>query len=125
MNSFFSRFFQPKLDPAMIQYYVNQLPDQIQISWKRDDDGFLIGRVSIGNNRDDSFWTQGKNVKDFLYMINDAVFIALDFKSEYIPEFHRSIFYTPNEGILKSLNDASIKEGSFGIIAKRPKVATA
>ena len=125
MNHFFSRLFPPKLEPEAIQCYINRLPEQIQVSWKRDEDGLLVGRVSIGNNRDDSFWTQGKNVKDFLYMINDAVFIALDFKPEYIPVFHRMISYAPTEGILKRLSDESMKEGSFGISKSEKEFVTA
>ena len=122
MNFLFSKLFPPKLLPEVVRCYLQRMPGTIEVAWKRED-GLIVGRVKFGPNENDYFWTQAKMAKEFIYMVNDALFISLDMKSEYIPFMHRAISFLPNAEQLKSLNDGSIKEGSFDVVAKQGQQA--
>lgn len=114
MLNIFSSIFGQKLDPVVMKCYVERLPEKIEVSWNRNKEGYLIGRICIGDKPDETFFTQAKTAKEFVKMVNDALFVALDIKPEYINFFHAHIPYAPSPEELHRLNDGTIKEGAFG-----------
>ncbi len=97
----------------VIDTYFHKLPNNISVSWKRED-GFIIGEISF--NGFDPIYTQARTPKEFVRMVNDAVYISLDFKAEYIEFFHREKdVYSPTPKQWEELNDGKILQSSFGL----------
>lgn len=94
MGNIFAHLFAPSLDIEVIHAYFHKLPDSIHVLWKRDG-GFIIGEIRLSDDSEPIF-TQARNSKEFVRMVNDAVYIALNFKPEYIAFFHaQKDIYSP------------------------------
>lgn len=116
MKNVLKKLFSPDLDIEVIDTYFHKLPDRISVSWKRED-GFIVGEISF--NGYDPIHTQARNPKEFVRMVNDAVYIAFDLKPEYIDFFHRQKdFYAPKIEQWKELNNGEITESSFGVASR-------
>jgi len=115
MRNFLTKLFSPKLELEVVDAYLHKLPSKIAVSWKRED-GFIIGKISYGGY--DPIYTQARNPKEFIRMVNDAVYISLDFKEEYIEFFHESDLYPPTAEEWERLNDGKITQSSFGLASK-------
>ena len=108
-NSFLfpqKNFFQEAFD-----CYLNKLPVNIKVEWERDEnDGFIVGHINADNN---TFIAQGKNAKEFIEMVNDAIYAVYDIPPQYISQLGYKKYY-PNPEQLEKLKDKSIKFASFG-----------
>ena len=113
MKNFLSFFFPPKLEKEVVQAYRHRLPKGIRVSWKRED-GFIVGEIFVKDGCDPIF-TQALTPKEFVRMVNDAVFIAFDFKPEYIEFFHDKNIYSPTAADWSKLNDGKVPSASFGL----------
>lgn len=124
MKHFFSKLFSPKVDFEAILACVHKLPEQISVSWKRQE-GFIIGEISY--NGFDPIYTQARTPKEFVKMVNDAVYISLDFKPDCIEFLHREKdAYLPTDKQWEDLNNGKIAASSFGLasnLARKPAFA--
>jgi hypothetical protein len=99
--------FQEALD-----CFKERLPKNVEVVWERDADGFIVGNINADG---DKFMTQGKNAKDFIKMVNDAIYAVYDIPPEYISKLGGETKYYPKPSQLALLKDKSIKEASFGL----------
>lgn len=83
---FFSKVFSPKVEIEVIHAYLNKMPKEVSVSFKKED-RFLIGEIILEKGAD-PFYVQARTPEEFNKMVNEAVYVALDFKSEYIKFFH-------------------------------------
>ncbi len=110
MNYILSKLFPPKLEPEVMKAYLQRLPNRITVSWFREN-GFIIGAIKTGD--DEEFYTQAKSPKEFVKMVNDALYVAFDFKPEYIEALHAKDIYSPPPLAWKDLNNGKIPNASF------------
>lgn len=101
-------FFRPRLSREAWLAYFHRLPDTIEVDWQRDG-GFIIGRVRAGEHR---FCTQGRNAREFIEMVNDAIYAVFD-----IPEAYSGTLksYAPNHEDMQKLADGSIPAHAFNL----------
>ncbi len=104
---------QSQIEPEALFAYMNRLPKQIEVSWKKED-GLFVGQVKYA---DFSFVTQGINHNDFIKMVSESVLVSLDIPSIYVNYLmnFRPI-YEPNRAALENL--LSNNTGTFRIISK-------
>jgi hypothetical protein len=116
MNNLFYRLFAPKLDIEVISAYLHKLPKEIRVSWFRDE-GFIIGKIFIGPSEQDYVMTQALTPKEFFRMVNEAVYIAMDFNPEYIEFFHQqNDAYVPTDEAWHALSDSRIARQDVEIV---------
>ena len=113
--SLFSHLFRPQPDVEVINAYLHKLPDRVAVSWKREE-GFIIGEISFSGL--DPIYAQAVSPKEFVRMVNDAIYISLDFKPAYIELFHQKDVYAPTPEQWKELNDGKVTSSSFGLASK-------
>lgn len=106
-----------KIFPSRIVYEVlvchkNKLPEKVMVSWQREKNGFIIGKVTAD---DYNFVAQGKNAKEFIEGVNDAIFAICEIPVEYMEELGGYKHFFPTEEELERLKDKSISSYSFGI----------
>lgn len=91
--------------------YNQKLPKNVKVTWKREDDGFIVGKVNADGYE---FTTQGKNTKDFIEMVNDAIYAVYEIPPQYISKLGGYSRYFPKPPQLEELRDKSITKASFG-----------
>ena len=109
-NKILRSIFPHKLSREAFVAYYYRLPEEISVDWQRDGD-FIIGTISDGENE---FVTQGKDVDDFIEMVNDALITVHDIPAEYIHALKSaSRTYKPNDSQRKALEDVSITHSNL------------
>lgn len=105
-------FVKPHLSPEAFDAYFHRLPDNIQVSWERDE-GMIVGRVTIDGQE---FYTQGKNPKDFIEMVNDALYTIYGIPFDYIEDIGKMKAFRPTKEELKKLYDGRIPKSDFSLL---------
>lgn len=108
-------FFKPDLAEEAIEAYFCRLPDRINVKWKRDGE-FIVGWIITDDNE---FMTQGRNAKDFIDMVNDAVYTVYDIPKDYVDVISKFKTYDPPPQEIEKLQDSSITGSTIGF--KRSK----
>lgn len=104
-------FLKPSLSPQAFEAYFYRLPKTLEVKWERDSvDNFIVGWISDGKKE---FMTQGKDAKDFIEMVNDAVYTYFDIPEDYVHALSKLRTYNPPTTEMEKLADKSIKERSF------------
>ncbi len=65
---------------------MNRLPSEVSVSFGKDGK-LLLGKISLSKDEDPIF-IQAKNPTEFTKLLNEAVYVSYDVKSEYIDFFH-------------------------------------
>ncbi len=102
--------------------YLNRLPDEVAVQWKRDG-GYITGVIKAPEIGE--FETQGKNAKDFIEMVNDAIFVAYDIPIEYFDPIQKVRQYLPPADQLIKLSDKSIKNAHFNAMGNEKALMNA
>lgn len=110
LNKFKNIFYHPKINREAFVAYFDKLPDQIEVNWKRDGD-FIIGEIDAEGNK---FMTQAKSAKEFVEMVNDALFVTYQIPEEYFDALSPKRFLPPPEQFM-ALNDMSVKKSKMSI----------
>jgi len=77
IRNMFNKFYQQKPCVEVIDSSFNKLPDEIEITWFRDDK-FIIGEIVADGN---TYMTQALSAKEFVDMVNDTLFAAKKIKN--------------------------------------------
>ncbi len=94
---------------VLIHHQAN-LPNQnVQVSWERDDK-YIVGTIKVG---DDTFMTQGRTAKEFIEMVNDALYATYNIPPEYAAQLGGNFRLTPPKEEFEKLNNAAINESSI------------
>ena len=84
------------------------MPEKIAVKWFRDGD-FIIGDIEADGY---SFKTQAKSAREFVEMVNDALFSVYKIPVKYFPYLENRKFQPTKEQFQK-LNDEAVKKSSF------------
>lgn len=119
MNSFLKRthlrlknnLFPLETIPEAAIAYNCRLPSEIEVSWFRDGK-FIIGNIKT---HDTSFMTQAKSAKEFVDMVNDALYAVYDIPIQYaqLPNMKKLV---PKPGEFQKLSDTKIHSSVIGFI---------
>lgn len=101
---------QPKLPIETIQAYYNRLPDEIEVSWFRDED-FIVAEIKANGNE---FMTQGKGAEDLIDMVNDAV-ISMEIPQKFVPLMKNTKAYIPPIEEIAKLKNLSIESALISL----------
>jgi len=106
------RFFcKPKLDKEALEAYFHKLPSEIDINWFRDGK-YIIGKIEADGYK---FMTQAVSAKEFVEMVNDALFTVYKIPEDYFDALEKRRFY-PTKEQFEKLNDASVKKSQANFI---------
>jgi len=83
---------------------------KIGVSWQRDGK-FIIGSITVDDG--DEFMTQAKSAKEFVEMVNDAIYATYEIPAEYIPLLGGLKRIKPPASEFKKLNDAAVKKSAM------------
>jgi len=107
----FKQFFKKDYSQEAFEAYSLKLPNIIQVRWFRDGK-FIIGEIEADGYK---FMTQGRNAKEFIEMVNDALFAVYEIPEDYIDLLSKTHKFEPNEQAKSLLMDKSILRSEFGI----------
>lgn len=87
----------------------NKLSDkQVQVSWTRDGE-YIVGTIHMD---DQTFFTQGRSAKEFVEMVNDAIYAVYDVEPKYAKQLgHYRL--VPSKDEFEKLNNSAIKKSAF------------
>jgi hypothetical protein len=106
------------LEPEVVQAYWHKLPNSIEVKWFRDGH-FIVGEVEAGGYK---FMTQGRNAKEFIEMVNDALLAVYEVPDDYLDLFLKiKANYQPDSYQMSLLTDKTVHRADFGI--KKMKLA--
>ena len=113
----FLRYFfgknNDKIAQEAIQAYFNKLPSRIEVAWFRED-GLIVGKILTDKNEE--IYTQGRNPKEFVEMVNDSVYTAFDINPEYFEVMKStSRSYQPPELEWNKLRNAKVEHSEFSL----------
>lgn len=97
------KLFKPEIYPEAYFAYFHKLPNEIQVSWFRDD-GMIVGKVQAGAKQ---FMTQGVGADDFIRMVNESVATAFNIPDDYFDIVTKTRTYVPPAAERKLLDDES------------------
>ena len=88
MRNPFKFLFTKKYEFEVVDCFWQKLPHTIEVKWFRDGK-FIVGEVKADNYK---FITQGENAKEFIEMVNDALFSVYEVPNDYFDLFlkHRN-----------------------------------
>lgn len=90
--------------------YRDKLPsDDIEVSWKRDGK-FIVGVIKVGK---DTYMTQGRTAKEFVEMVNDALYAAYEVPPFYAQQLGGNYRIMPSKEAFDHLNNAAIKKSNI------------
>lgn len=101
-------FYQPKIYKEAFDAYYNRLPDSIEVDWQRDGK-YIIGKIKAGDKK---FMTQAVSAKEFVDMVNDALFVVYKIPDEYFKALESRKF-KPLPEEFKAMNNAAIKKSKI------------
>jgi hypothetical protein len=94
----------------VLRHHQSNLPNKnVQVSWDRDEQ-FIVGRIKIG---DDLLMTQGRTAKEFVAMVNDAIYAAYDIPVRYAEALGGAYRLTPPKEEFDRLNDRAVNKSSL------------
>lgn len=122
MLNVIKKLFLPKreLYREAFDAYLNRLPEEIEVSWRRDGD-FIVGQVKAEDGT--SFMTQAYNADEFVEMVNDALFAVYGIPKEYSDSLMMVKKFLPKREAFEQLNDSSVPAASMGFVKKELKFA--
>lgn len=103
---------KPEIYPEAFFAYFHRLPSELKVSWFRDD-GMIVGRVNAGSKE---FVTQGTDTDDFIRMVNESLITAFNIPEDYFDAVKQARTYNPSPAERILLEDASIKQSTFGLV---------
>ncbi len=104
-------FTRSEIIPEVVISCLHKLPDEVTVAFKKEG-GFLIGRIQL-KGCEDPIFIQASTPAEFTKMLNEAIYIAHDFKNEYIDFFHKKgDRYAPTPEAKKALEEISGKIAS-------------
>lgn len=87
MKNFFKKLLNPpEIIQEQVTAYWHKLPKEVSVAFGKDRD-LLIGKVLVEQDAD-PILIQARTPAEFNKMLNEAVYVAFDVKSEYIDFFH-------------------------------------
>jgi hypothetical protein len=104
---------RPPKEVLIAQYH--KLPDQIQVSWFRDD-GFIIGNIDADGHK---YMTQALSAKEFVERVNDTLCAVYDIPQNCLNVISRYKRYEPSPEEYKDLNDIAIKESKISLVREK------
>ena len=110
LKFFKEKILKPDLSQEAIEAYFYRLPDKVNVKWKRDGE-FIVGWITTDDNE---FMTQGRDAKDFIDMVNDAVYTVYNIPKDYVDVILKSKAYNPPLQEMEKLYDGSITESAIG-----------
>jgi hypothetical protein len=90
------------------EVHAADLPRRVEVSWERDGE-MIVGEIFLDSEK---IMTQADSAKEFVEMVNDAIYTACNIPNLYVPMlggFDR-IHPTPEE--FAKLDNASVKKSS-------------
>ncbi len=113
------RLLRPiELHPEALIAYFHRLPDKIRVHWFRDDD-FIIGTIEVDGEK--PFMTQGYTAREFVEMVNEAIFVVYEIPEEYFNALGAKKF-VPSCEEFERLNNAAIQNSTLQL-EKQPMAA--
>ena len=97
--------FDPTYNEAALAYF-HKLPNKIEVQWEKEG-SFIVGWIKIEG--EDIFMTQAKSAKEFVEMVNDAIFSVYKIPIQYFKLLEEKKF-KPNPQDFKVLNDNAVKK---------------
>lgn len=101
-------FIKPRLSQEAFYAYYNRLPDTVQVSWKRDG-GMIVGNVKAGGKE---FFTQGRDVDDFVDMVNDSLYTVYEIPFDYIDAIRSVKAFQPTQEEMNALYNINTKKAN-------------
>lgn len=102
--------FKPKIYPEAFFAYFNKLPNQVSVSWFRED-GLIIGEVNAGGKK---FVTQGNSPEDFIDMVNRSIVTMYEIPEDYVDVINQTKTYLPPESERRLLEDKTLMRHQMG-----------
>jgi len=117
-----SRFFrfQESLEPEAFYAYLNRLPEDISVAWRRDG-GFIIGKIKDGEV---TYMTQGKSDQEFIEMVNDAVYTYHGVPIAYREIISKVRAYNPPVSDIALLGDKKVSHSQIELRKEKQLVAS-
>ncbi len=106
------KFFKPVIYPQAYFAYFHKLPNEVQVSWFRDD-GMIVGQVKAG---DKEFMTQGVNADDFIQNVNHSIVTVFNIPEDYFDIVNQTKVYVPSPSERRLLEDQSVTSHSLDFI---------
>ncbi|MBN1585686.1 hypothetical protein JW899_04980 [Candidatus Uhrbacteria bacterium] len=94
---------------VLVHHRANLPNKNIHVSWEKDGE-FIVGTIRIGK---DEFMTQGKSAREFVEMVNDAIYAVYDIPPEYADQLGGNFRLLPNEDDFRKLDDAAVRKSSL------------
>lgn len=106
MKNFLKKFINKPIvyEEVVISCY-NKLPDKIKVDWKRNGK-YIVGKIQADEHE---FYTQALSAKEFVDMVNEALFITYNIPEEYFDILEDKKF-TPSPTEYNKLKNAAIQE---------------
>ena len=94
---------------VLLHHKANLPNSGVSVSWVKDG-GYIVGTIHVGQ---DTFMTQGRTAKEFVEMVNDALYAAFNIPPEYAQALGGDYRLTPPDDEFRKLNDAAVRESSI------------
>ena len=108
-KKFFSFFHKPELYQEAYDAYFNRLPDTLMVSWIKDGK-YIIGEIEADGEK---FMTQAKSAKEFVDMVNDALFVTYKIPEEYFDALLKFKKFEPPKEQFDALDNMAIKKSNI------------
>ncbi|MCX6746494.1 MAG: hypothetical protein NTX00_05825 [Candidatus Parcubacteria bacterium] len=118
MLKLLKNLFKKPIYIEVAEAYWHKLPEEIEVKWFRDGE-YIIGKITADGH---DFMTQGKDARDFIDMVNDAVFSVYEIPKQYFDVLNAKRFYPKQEALMK-LNDNKISFGEINLEKELVKVS--
>lgn len=105
----FRFFYQPKIYPEAFEAYYNRLPDSLQVNWFKDGK-YIIGEIEAEGEK---FMTQAVSAKEFVEMVNDALFVAYKIPEEYFDALLASKKFIPTKEQFEALDNIAVTKSKI------------
>jgi hypothetical protein len=120
-KNLYRALFSPEISVEALEAYYNRLPSTISVKWHREM-GYIVGEVQVEDNQ--PFYTQAKNGKQFIEMVNEALMVVYEVPKDYhdvLKSFRKFIPRNPEE--LKKLYNNDCLEGTLGVSKEKLQTA--
>lgn len=104
------RFFRkPELCQEAFDAYFDRLPDSLQVSWFKDGK-YIIGEVEADGEK---FMTQAVSAKEFVEMVNDALFVTYKIPEKYFDVLLASKKFMPTKDQFEAMDNIAITKSNI------------
>lgn len=101
------------------EVHAQNLPKRVEVSWERDGE-MIVGEISLDG---DKVMTQAESAKEFVEMVNDAIYTACNIPNLYVPILGGLTRIHPTEEEFAKLDNASVKKSSPHFVQTKKVVA--